>query len=111
MLRDMPPATRPTLVIVSVNPAGDTPASIRHAMSQWELTGGWRWHWLRGSRAQLARVWSAYGIGVDPGTNDVTHGMALYLIDKRGDQRSGYLFPFLPNFVALDLRTLARESV
>jgi hypothetical protein len=35
--------------------------------------------------------------------------MALYLIDRRGDERAGYLFPFLPNFVALDLRTLARE--
>jgi protein SCO1/2 len=109
MLRQMPAAVRPTVVIVSVNPSGDTPASIRHAMHHWELAGPWKWHWLRGSRAELARVWSAYGIGVEPTTNDITHGMALYLLDNRGDKRAGYLFPFLPNFVALDLRTLAGE--
>jgi hypothetical protein len=34
---------------------------------------------------------------------------ALYLIDRRGFARTGYLFPFLPNFVALDLRSLGRE--
>lgn len=109
MLRQMPAAVRPTLAIVSVNPSGDTPASIRHATREWGLAGPWTWHWLRGSHAELARVWRAYGIGVEPTSNDITHGMALSLIDKRGDQRAGYLFPFLPNFVALDLRALARE--
>jgi hypothetical protein len=46
---------------------------------------------------------------VVPGTNDIAHGLALYLIDRRGFERTGYLFPFLPNFVALDLRSLGRE--
>ena len=110
MLRRMAPATRPKLLIVGVNPSGDTPASIRHALRTWRLTGPWQSHWLHGSRRELARVWRAYGIGVEPTTNDVTHGMALYLIDRRGFERAGYLFPFLPNFVALDLRALAEES-
>jgi cytochrome oxidase Cu insertion factor (SCO1/SenC/PrrC family) len=109
MLRRMTPAARPTLLIVGVNPSGDTPRSIRHAMRTWLLTGPWQSHWLRGSRRELERVWRAYGITVEPTTNDVTHGMALYLIDRRGFERSGYLFPFLPNFVALDLRALAEE--
>lgn len=109
MLRRMAPAARPTLLIVGVNPSGDTPASIRHAMRKWRLAGPWQWHWLRGTRRELEGVWRAYGIGVEPATNDVTHGMALYLIDRRGFERAGYLFPFLPNFVALDLRALAEE--
>jgi protein SCO1/2 len=109
MLRGMAPADRPALVIVSVDPADDTPESTRQAMRDWRLAGPWRWHWLRGSRSELARVWAAYGIAVQPTTNDVTHGLALYLVDRRGFQRTGYLFPFLPNFVALDLRTLANE--
>jgi cytochrome oxidase Cu insertion factor (SCO1/SenC/PrrC family) len=109
MLRRMAPAARPTLLIVGVNPSGDTPTSIRHAMRTWGLTGPWQWHWLRGPRHELERVWRAYGIAVEPMTNDVTHGMALYLIDRRGFERAGYLFPFLPNFVALDLRALAEE--
>jgi protein SCO1 len=108
MFRRMPPADRPAVLIVSVNPTGDSPASIRHAMANWRLSGPWRWHWLRGTRPELAAVWRAYGMTVQPGTN-ITHGMALYLIDRHGFQRTGYLFPFLPNFVALDLHALARE--
>lgn len=109
ILRGMAPADRPSLLIVSVNPAGDTPASINHAMATWRLAGPYRWHWLRGTRSQLAAVWQDYGITVEPTTNDVTHGLALYLIDREAFERTGYLFPFLPNFVALDLQTLARE--
>lgn len=111
MLRGMAPADRPTLLVVSVDPAGDTPASIRHAMTTWRLAGPYRWHWLRGTRSELAAVWRDYGITVEPTTNDITHGLALYLIDQRGFERTGYLVPFLPNFVTLDLRTLARERV
>lgn len=110
MLEQMPSGERPTLVIVSVNPRGDTPASIRHAMAEWRLTGPWEWHWLRGTRPALRRVWDEYGITVHPTTNDITHGMALYLIDRQGFERAGYLFPFLPNFVQLDLQHLAREQ-
>lgn len=111
MLRQLAPAERPTLLIVGVNPAGDTRASIRRAMREWRLAGPWRWHWVRGTRNELTTVWRDYGITVEPTTNDITHGLALYLIDRRGFERTGYLFPFLPNFVALDLQTLARERV
>jgi cytochrome oxidase Cu insertion factor (SCO1/SenC/PrrC family) len=111
LLRRMPSADRPTLVLVSVNPAGDTPASIRRAMREWRLAGPWRWHWLRGTKRELASVWRDYGITVEPTTNDITHGLALYLIDRKGFERPGYLFPFLPNFVTLDLQRLAGEQV
>ena len=110
VLQAMAPADRPTLVVVSVDPPGDIQASIRHAMAAWRLAGPWRWHWLRGTRRQLAPVWEAYGITVQPTTNDITHGLSLYLIDRQGFQRAGYLFPFLPNFVQLDLQKLAREQ-
>jgi protein SCO1 len=110
MLQAMAPADRPTLVVVSVDPPGDNQASIRRATAAWRLAGPWRWHWLRGTRRQLAPVWEAYGITVQPTTNDITHGLSLYLIDRQGFQRAGYLFPFLPNFVQLDLEKLAREQ-
>ena len=105
MLRGMAPADRPALLIVSVDPAGDTPASIRRAMRTWGLAGPYRWHWLRGSKSELAAIWRHYGIRGEQAS------VALYLIDRRGFKRTGYLFPFLPNFVALDLQTLARERV
>jgi protein SCO1 len=102
----LPEAQRPVLVVVSVNPL-DTPASTRAAVRAWGLAGVAPWHWLRGTHAQLVPVWKAYHIFVQPEQGDISHTEALYLIDRRGDERSGYLYPYIPAFVAHDLRTLA----
>jgi protein SCO1 len=102
----VPRAQRPVLVVVSVNPL-DTPASTRRAARTWGLAGVTPWHWLMGTHAQLARVWAAYHIFVQPEKGDISHTEALYLIDRRGDERTGYLYPYIPGFVAHDLRTLA----
>lgn len=110
ILSRLPAADRPTLVVLTVNPRGDTPASIRRAMAEWNLAGPWRWHWLNGSRAQLASVWKAYGITIVPESGDIVHSLALYLIDHRGYERTAYLFPFLPSFVQGDLGELAAEA-
>jgi protein SCO1/2 len=110
VLRRLPAAQRPALVIVSVNHAGDTPAGIRHALAEWDLNGSWAVHWLNArTRAQLASVWRAYGVRVIPTSNDVVHSLTLYLIDRRGYERTAYLFPFLQGFVQRDLGRLARE--
>lgn len=100
--RALPPSVRPAVLVVSVDPQGDTPASVRAAARRWRLEPGW--HWLTGTRRQLASVWRAYGIEVRATTNDIVHGAALYLVDRRGDERAGYLAPLLPNFIALDVR-------
>jgi len=102
------PAQRPVLVAVSVNTL-DTAASERAAARSWGLAQVAPWYWLTGSRAQLARVWRAYHIYVGRRVSgDIPHTEALYLIDRAGDERSGYLYPFFPRFVTLDLRVLAR---
>ena len=105
----LPAAERPVFVAVSVNPA-DTPASARAAAKSWGLSAVGVWHWVMADTARLSPVWGAYHIYVQPTKTDITHTQALYLIDRRGFERSGYLWPYLPNFVALDLRTLAGES-
>jgi cytochrome oxidase Cu insertion factor (SCO1/SenC/PrrC family) len=104
--RSLPRAQRPVLVVVSVNPR-DTPASSRAAIRRWNLRGAGPWHWLMGSHARLAPVWRAYRIAVVPSRTDIAHTEALYLLDRHGDERSGYLYPYLPGFVARDMRTLA----
>lgn len=110
VLRRLPAAERPTLVIVSVDHAGDTPAGIRRALAKWHLNGPWAVHWLNGrTRAQLASVWRSYGVRVVSAKNDVVHSLALYLIDRRGYERTAYLFPFLQSFVQRDLGRLAQE--
>jgi cytochrome oxidase Cu insertion factor (SCO1/SenC/PrrC family) len=110
ILRRLPAAKRPALIVVSVDPSGDTPASIRHAMTSWGLSGPWTWHWLNGSRSQLAFVWHFYGITVDPSSGDIVHSLVLYLIDRDGYERTAYLYPFLPGFVQGDLARLAGAS-
>lgn len=104
--RTVPRAQRPVLLVVSVNPL-DTPASVRAAVRSWGLAGMAPWHWLMGTHAQLAPVWHAYRIYVAPTRGDISHTEALYLLDRRGDERSGYLFPYLPASVSHDLRVLA----
>jgi cytochrome oxidase Cu insertion factor (SCO1/SenC/PrrC family) len=110
ILRALRPSQRPTLVVVSVDHAGDTPASIGHALAEWQLRGPWTTYWLNGaSRARLAVVWRKYGVLVVPKSNDIMHSLTLYLIDGRGDERTAYLFPFLPGFVQSDLARLSGE--
>lgn len=104
--RQVPPAQRPVVLIVSVNPAA-TGADARAATREWRIPG--ETHWLLGRRAQLARVWRAYAITVIPTTHDIVHSTAVYLIDRRGYERVGLIAPFMPPFVADDLRKLARE--
>ncbi len=59
---------------------------------------------------ELGRVWSAYGIEVDPTSHDIIHSAALYIVDRRGDERSGYVAPFLPKLVTADVRALERSD-
>lgn len=105
----LPATQRPILLVVSVNPL-DTPRSVRRAVARWGLDAGTRWHWLMGTRSELARAWRAYHIFVAPTRGDITHTEALYLIDRRGYERSGYLYPFAPRFVTGDLRVLAQDE-
>lgn len=110
IMRRLPAASRPALVVVSVDPKGDTPRSIAHALAKWHLTGPWTVHWLNApTRARVARVWRAYHVQVEATTNDIVHSLALYLIDRRGNERTAYLFPFLQSFVQTDLARLAAE--
>jgi cytochrome oxidase Cu insertion factor (SCO1/SenC/PrrC family) len=107
--RSLPSAARPRVLVVSVDPAGDTPASVRTALRHWHAAPGWQW--LSGTGPQLAKVWRAYGIDVRvTKAGDIAHGAAIYLVDKRGYERAGYLAPLLPNFVALDIRRVEADA-
>jgi cytochrome oxidase Cu insertion factor (SCO1/SenC/PrrC family) len=105
----LPRAQRPVLVAVSVN-AADTRASAARAIRKWGLAAVAPWYWLMGPRKKLAPVWGAYHIFVGPKVNgDIAHTEALYLIDRHGYERSGYLYPFGERFLSHDLRVLARD--
>jgi protein SCO1 len=104
--RLVPKSQRPIVIAVSVNPWEDTPASARRAIGRFGLAG-FRWRWLLGSRAQLEDVWRKYGIAVKRTAGDVAHTDALYLVDSRGFERAGMVYPFLPTWISTDLKLLA----
>jgi protein SCO1/2 len=108
-LRKVPPAERPMVIAVSVNPWEDTPASARQAMQRFGLSS-FHWRWLLGTKAQLAPVWRRYHIQVRRATGDIEHTDAIYLVDSRGFERAGMVYPFLPTWVTTDLETLASEA-
>jgi cytochrome oxidase Cu insertion factor (SCO1/SenC/PrrC family) len=105
--RALPRAQRPVLVAVSVNPL-DSRASVAAAVRAWGLASLAPWYWMMGTHRQLRPIWRAYHIYVGAAMHgDIAHTEAVYLVDKRGYERSGYLWPFMPRFVRHDLRQLA----
>jgi cytochrome oxidase Cu insertion factor (SCO1/SenC/PrrC family) len=109
-IRQVPAARRPRVVVVSVDPAGDTSRTIAVAVHKWRLPRGSGVTWLVGTRAELRPVWRAYGIEVLPVRGDIVHSTALYVIDRRGDERAGFLVPFVPGLLADDLGVIGREA-
>ncbi len=108
-LRTVPAAQLPMIVVVSVNPWEDTPASARRAIQRFGLAS-FDWRWLLGSKERLEPVWRKFRIEVRRTASDIEHSDALYLIDSRGFERAGMVYPFLPSWVGEDLQTLAAEG-
>jgi protein SCO1 len=77
-----------TVVIVSVRPEADTPAAIADFAT---ANGLARYRWLTGARAQLETVWTDYGIEVQVANGDLEHGSAIFLIDRSGFERIGFI--------------------
>ncbi len=101
----LPPAARPALVIVSLDPSHGTPESARAALVRWGLASATDGHWLLGSRGELASVLSSYRVGDRGAAANAT--APVYLIDREGFERAGLLWPFPPGWPAGDLRILA----
>ncbi len=49
------------------------------------------WHFLTGSKSELAPVWRAYHVYVAASHGNIDHEPALYVIDSRGRERTLYL--------------------
>jgi cytochrome oxidase Cu insertion factor (SCO1/SenC/PrrC family) len=95
------------LVTISVD-QGDSPASVRAAARRWRWRG--HWSWLMGSHTRLSAAWKAYGITVRPTSADITHSLAVFLIDANGDQRAGFLPPLDVHDLVRDVRLLQGEA-
>ena len=99
--------SRVTFIAVSVDPEGDTPKAVQDFSAVHGLASNW--YYLVGGRAQLAPVWAAYGIGVQAGSNTVTHNDAVYLIDRNGRERVLLHSEDLASDLTNDLRALLKS--
>jgi protein SCO1 len=97
-----------TLLVVSVAPATDTPASERAFAAAHHWSGPW--HWLVGTTDQLASVWKAYSIGVQITPDDIVHSMVVYLVDRGGFERAGFAAGLVPSIVTHDIRLLDSQA-
>jgi protein SCO1/2 len=70
------------VLAVSVDPKGDTPASVRRFVRLHRL--GPRFRYLTGTRAKLAPVWRGYHIAATPDGSTVDHSAFELLVDPKG---------------------------
>lgn len=86
-------ARRLQIVAVSVDPKGDTPASVKAFLAAHEMTG--RMEYLIGSFKELAPVWRAYGVQVEasPSQREDTVGHSAFVYGITGRGKTVVLYP------------------
>jgi len=93
------------VLAVSVDPAGDTRASVRHFVREHRLVPEFRY--LTGTRAALARIWRTYHVTpVTRGGKDPDHTLYTLLIDRSGTARVLFDATAQPQAVVHDVRQL-----
>jgi protein SCO1 len=109
-LRALGPSRRDVSVLaVSVDPRGDTPAAIRTYEQRMHLLP--QFHYLIGSRNDLLRVWRDYDVlAVARNKELVDHVAYTVLVDRQGKRRVLYDANVQARQVVHDLRVLRSEK-
>jgi protein SCO1 len=94
------------VLIVSADPAADTPARVRRFLSEAALDE--RVKYLTGTQAELQPIWRAYDIvPAQLGNADSPHAASVLLIDRAGQKRDLFQVEQLtPEALAHDIRKL-----
>jgi len=96
------------IIAVSVDPRGDTPATVAQFLAAHEMTG--RMQYLLGSASVLPDVWARWGVGStrDAGNPQlVAHSALIYGITGRGKIATIYPSSFTPSEIVRDVPRLA----
>ncbi len=109
-LSEMPASERREVqvIAVSVDPRGDTPATVAQFLAAHEMTG--QMQYLLGSATVLARVWAQWGVGStrDAGSPElVAHTALIYGITGRGMIATVYPSNFTASQIVHDVPRLA----
>jgi protein SCO1/2 len=79
-------ARLPAVLIVSADPAADTPANVRRFLAEVSLTG--RAQYLTGTAAQLRSIWHAYEVKpASVGAHEFDEYAPVLLLDPAGEKR------------------------
>jgi protein SCO1 len=108
-VRAEPASRRPVIVAVSVNTAGNRPATLALDRRKWDVPT--QWHWAVGDPSALARVWRQFHVQVivtkkriaGVRVQQVAHTEAAYLIDAQGYQRALFVWPYSSSAVTHEL--------
>ena len=92
------------VVMVSTDPAGDTPGSMKSFMEKFDpgFLG------LLGTPEELAKAWQDYGVTVMDGGE--THSSYTYVIDRQGDLRETFPPEATADDIAADIKVLLAEK-
>jgi protein SCO1/2 len=110
-LRRLAPAERERVRVLalSVDPWGDTPAAVHRFIRARGLVKEFRY--LTGTKEQLAPVWQAWNVLVEPKNRErMGHSAFVWLIDARGRTRVSFAATTRPRPVAHDLRALLAHA-
>ncbi len=103
-----PQAKDVQIIAVSVDPKGDTPATVSKFLDDHQMTG--RMDWLIGSRPQLETTWKDWGIAAKVPKNHpeaVEHSAEIFGIDASGTLQTLYPANFKPAQIVHDVPILA----
>ena len=96
------------VIAISVDPRGDTPATVASFLQAHEMTG--RMQYLIGSAAELGPTWAAWSVGStrEAGSPElVAHTALVYGISAKGTLTTLYPDSFAPEQIAHDVPVLA----
>jgi protein SCO1/2 len=108
-LRVLGPKANVSVLAVSVDPKGDTPAAVRAYARRMHLEPSF--HYLIGTPGELRRVWTAWHVlAVQRKPSLVDHVAYTALVDPSGRQRVLYGSEVQAEQVVHDLRLLKRRA-
>lgn len=101
-------AAKAQVIVVSVDPKGDTPKAVASFLARHEVTG--KMQYLIGSAHELAAVWKAWGVGSERDVQKpefINHSGLIYGITGSGQRLTLYSANFQPREIAHDVPLLA----
>ena len=103
-------ASKAQIIAVSVDPKGDTAATVKKFLASHEMTG--RMQYLIGNKQELGAAWKAWGVGAEQDATNpalVEHSGLVYGISGSGKRITIYAANFKPSEVAHDVPLLAAD--